>query len=83
METESGEGVRQPTEQKQKGGEGWRAGGRQRRTWEEEPQRDNGEPSPHSRGPSPFPEAAGVGVIGVEGSCQPQVQGQEEEGGQR
>lgn len=53
------------------------------RTREEEPRRDNGEPSPHSRGPSPFPEAAGVGVIGIQGSCQPQVQGQEEEGGQR
>lgn len=31
---------------------------------------------------SPLPEAAGIGVIGVEGSSQPQAQGQEE-GAQR
>lgn len=32
---------------------------------------------------SPFPEAAGVGVIGVEGSSQPQAQCQEKKGVQR
>lgn len=39
--------------------------------------------SPQGRGLSPFPEAAGVGVTGVEGSSQPQAQGQEKKGAQR
>lgn len=57
--------------------------------WKEEPQWGEWgagglQPSRHSRGPlSPFPEAAGVGVLGVEGSSQPQAQGQEKEGPQR
>jgi len=40
-------------------------------------------PSRCSRGPlSPFPEAAGVGVLRVEGGSQPQLQGEEKEGPQ-
>lgn len=63
------------------GGPGERGRGKGKKG--KDPQRENGEQgawSPQGRGLSPFPEAAGVGVTGVEGSSQPQAQGQEKKG---
>lgn len=62
-------------EQNQWGGEGWREAGRLG---------GEGEETGGQQRPSPFPEAAAVGVVGAEGSSQPQAQAQaqEEEGAQ-
>lgn len=60
------------------GGEAGRRGRRGRR----DPEGSRGSWGSH-KGPSPFPEAAGVGVTGAEGSSQPQAQGQELQGAQR